>query len=368
MATKRIIMIEPCGKRGIIHYTHNLSNELVRLGHQVLLVTSLGFETKGLRRNYQAIEVFDRFMPHPFRFCNFLIRTVRIKPDIIHLQGAIHPILYFFLLKVLRRISRAKFIYTAHEVIPKGKKWYGNYGLLTRLYQIVNSIIVHANTSKEEIVGYFNIKPEKIFISLHGNYIFFRKISDDIEDSIERCSNQKVILFFGIIEERKGLIYLIRAFSQVRKKIYNVRLLIVGQPFEDVTPYLKEIKILNLQSWVDTHFEYIPVKEVSKYFRFADIVVLPYIYASQSGVIAAAYSFAKPVIATNCGGLSEMVEDGKSGFIVPAKDVESLTSAMVKILKDDILRDRMGKYAERLAREKFSWDKIAKGIERIYES
>ena len=366
MLSKRIVIIEPCGRRGLIHYAHNLCNALAQLGHNVVLVTSLGFETKSIERKYKAIEIFDRFMPHPFKIFSFLIRIIRMRPDIIHFQGAIHHTLYFFLLKFLKIISRAKSIYTAHEIIPKSKKWHNRYSILKKLYEIVDSIIVHAKVSKEEIIDRFNIKAEKIFIMPMGSNTFLGEINDDLEDHIEAYNNQKLVLFFGIIEEKKGLIYLIRAFAEVRKKINNVRLLVVGQPFEDVTPYVREIELLNLQDWVDTHFEYVPIEEVSKYFRSSDIVVLPYTHTCQSGLIVTAYSFAKPVITTNCGGLPEMVEDGKSGIIVPAKDVENLSMAMVRILEDNILRDKMGRYAERLAREKFSWDRITKEIEKIY--
>ena len=77
-------------------------------------------------------------------------------------------------------------------------------------------------------------------------------------------------------------------------------------------------------------------------FQRASIVVLPYIEGSQTGIIPIAYSFKKPVIATNVGSISEVVEDGVTGFIVPPRDSHALADAIIKILKDDDLRKRDG--------------------------
>ena len=101
---------------------------------------------------------------------------------------------------------------------------------------------------------------------------------------------------------------------------------------------------------VDNHF--IPDDKVAQYFGEASVVVLPYVDASQSGVVPMAYAFERAVVATRIGGLPSVVDDGVTGFLVAPRDVDELANALIKLLEDDGLRRRMGKAGrEKLARE-----------------
>ena len=98
---------------------------------------------------------------------------------------------------------------------------------------------------------------------------------------------------------------------------------------------------------VVVHNEYIPDERRSQLFRQASVVVLPYVEASQSGVIPLAYSFMKPVVATTVGGLPEMVEDGRTGYLVPPRDERALADAIVRLLRDKTLCLQMGLQGKR---------------------
>ena len=97
------------------------------------------------------------------------------------------------------------------------------------------------------------------------------------------------------------------------------------------------------------------------------MVVLPYVEATQSAVIPIAYVFGKPVVVTNVGALSEVVEQGKTGFIVPPKDEKLLAEAVIKLLKNDKLRKEMGKNAYKFAMTELSLDKIANMTIEVYK-
>lgn len=362
----KILIIEPSGKRGLCQYTHNLANAIAIRNHQVLLATAIEFETKNLPRRYEAIEVFNRFSTNPFRILYFFLYVRKFNPDVIHIQGAIHPGVYLVLWKVLKKITDSIFIYTPHDIFPKRKKIY-HYYVLKQLYQGMSYVIVHAQQNKELLLQYFKLQTEKISVLSVGNNMAIAK-GLSLGEEVHIPKDKKVILFFGIIEPQKGLMILIKALPEIKKSIPDVLLLIAGQPFEDVGPYIKEIKQLNLEESVKLKLGYIAIHEIPNVFKVADLVVLPYNQVSQSGVVLSAYSFGKPVVATSVGGISEIVDEGKTGLLIPPDNPKALAKAVIRLLKDDVLREKMGKKALEIVQKNHSWDSIAEKTELIYRS
>ncbi|MCS7228018.1 MAG: glycosyltransferase family 4 protein, partial [Endomicrobia bacterium] len=111
--------------------------------------------------------------------------------------------------------------------------------------------------------------------------------------------------------------------------------------------------------------KYIPDEEVKNIFLDASIVVLPYRDATQSGVVGIAYAFARPVVATNVGGISELVVDGETGFLSKSNTNEEIAELIVKLFKDRNLYKNMCLNAYYFYRTKFSWDSIAKKVLQI---
>jgi len=111
----------------------------------------------------------------------------------------------------------------------------------------------------------------------------------------------------------------------------------------------------------------IPYKEGAELFQRCSVVVLPYIDASQSGVIPTAYGFKKPIVVTDVGSIPEIVDDGVTGFIVPPRNTEALADAIVKLLEDEDLRKQMGESAYKKLKTDLSWDKIAEKTIEVYK-
>ena len=101
------------------------------------------------------------------------------------------------------------------------------------------------------------------------------------------------------------------------------------------------------------HFRFIPDSEIATYFAAADVVLAPYRTEAQSGVALTAFHFGRPVIASNVGGLPEVVKDGENGFIVPPDDADALASAVDRFFASD--RATMERRAADSARM-YSWE------------
>ncbi len=141
-------------------------------------------------------------------------------------------------------------------------------------------------------------------------------------------TDAEVLLFFGYVRRYKGLDVLIEAFAIARSQRPALFLLIAGEFYEDEAKYRRQIAALGVEDAVKVVNAYIPNEEVGMYYSAADVVVLPYREATQSGILATAYTFQRPVIATAVGGLQELVEEGKTGLIAPPEDPHQLAATI----------------------------------------
>jgi glycosyltransferase involved in cell wall biosynthesis len=123
---------------------------------------------------------------------------------------------------------------------------------------------------------------------------------------------------------------LLEVMPAIRAQVPNAHLLVVGEFYDDPRPYRETVRHLGIESAVTFIDEYVANETVHRYFMAANLVVLPYREATQSGILSIAYGFARPVVVTDVGGLAELVEDGKTGFIVPPHDPQKLIGAIVR--------------------------------------
>ena len=115
--------------------------------------------------------------------------------------------------------------------------------------------------------------------------------------------------------------------------------------------------------WADIRF--VPVEDIKAYLSVIDVLVQPYISASQSGNTAMAYAAGVPVISTNVGGLAEMTEDRKTGYVITPGDPEAIADAVSKCFENDNY-EKMSQNACRAAAEQFNWEKIAEQTAAVY--
>lgn len=179
----------------------------------------------------------------------------------------------------------------------------------------------------------YGVNPDRILVNRLGIYDIIRIFK------IKFVSIPHNVLFFGRISPYKGIEYLCEAMKIVHKAVPDATLTIAGggQMYFNVEPYQ------NLD-YFEFRNRYINMCELAELVSRCSFVVCPYTDATQSGVIMTSFALGKPVVATDVGGMSEMVEDGKSGRLIPPKDTESLAKAITGLLKNDNMLQTMRDY------------------------
>jgi glycosyltransferase involved in cell wall biosynthesis len=277
------------------------------------------------------------------------------KPDVIHLQQG-H--LYFnFALPLLRRYPLVITVHDPqHHVGDKESRKTPQF-VMNAGYRQATRLIVHAERMKDALAGEGQVPRDKIDIVPH------LAIGDpDAAQDVSEVPN--TVLFFGRIWAYKGLDYLIKAEPLISDVIPDVRIVIAGRG-DDFGPY-RELMIHPDRFVV--YNDFITDEHKHQLFREASVVVLPYIEATVSGVIPTAYTLAKPVVATTVGGLPEMVDDGKTGYLVPPRDAEGIAEAVIKLLRDPEARRMMGDQAKHKIESEWSPDACARKTLKVYEA
>ena len=173
-----------------------------------------------------------------------------------------------------------------------------------------------------------------------------------------------VLLFFGFVRPYKGLEYLIQALPRIRERL-PVHLIVAGEFWssrEFYERFAQEFGVLPQISFVD---RYLPDEELQPFFELADVVVLPYVSATQSAVVPLAFGFNKPVITTRVGGLAEVVRDGVNGLIVPPQDEVALADAVIRFLTTEVGEHIRNQMAAGGASVGYSWEELVGTIEAL---
>jgi glycosyltransferase involved in cell wall biosynthesis len=173
-------------------------------------------------------------------------------------------------------------------------------------------------------------------------------------------SEKKVLLFFGLVRDYKGLDVLISAFSELDD---SFQLVIAGEVYSGKEKYLEQIERSGVKERISFLDRYIPDDEVVTLYSAADVCVLPYRTATQSGVTAASFHFEVPVIATNVGGLKESVGDKELGLIIDNADPKLLSTAVENYFSKG-LADRFISNI-RSEKQNNSWDHFASEMIRF---
>jgi glycosyltransferase involved in cell wall biosynthesis len=330
---------------GIAHYSTLLVREL-RRHHLVRFVT--------LRRQYpeflfpgqsqyddSAATITEENEPiidsiNPLTWLRTAFTLWRGRHDLVIVQwwNPFFGLAFGTITNLLSLVSRARICFLCHNVLPhEGSlldRWLTGYA-----FSRATHFIVHSEHDKTNLLALAPRAP--VTKTRHPTYAVFGAHDLCDKAAARRRLGLRVdratLLFFGLIRPYKGLEYLLRAMPLVVREVDCV-LLVVGEFYEPKDRYTHLIEDLRLGEQVELIDRYVKNEEVSLYFRSADVVVLPYVEATQSGVVQIAFGLEVPVITTDVGGLPEIVEDGFTGFVVASRSSEQLAGAIVRFYRE----------------------------------
>jgi len=244
--------------------------------------------------------------------------------------GLCHGVISF----LIRKKYKNKILFITENVVSHEANWFDK--LLTKFGLAHASDFLALSKKVEEELIRFS-KGKKIYHSELPIYDCYKNEKDVegtlFKDELGIEKNNKVILFFGYVRKYKGLDILISAFSTILKKHPDTTLLVVGEFYEKPDSYIKLIDGYKIHKQVIVINRFVRNEEVSKYYLVADVVVLPYRSATQSGILNVAYGFNKPVIVTDVGGLAEFVVENKTGFVVKPDSPNAILLGYEKFLE-----------------------------------
>jgi glycosyltransferase involved in cell wall biosynthesis len=341
-------------------YSVRLASALARIADVQLLLPRALFEPfAGLADPALTVEPFDRpRLRQPvaqLRSARELAERIRaFRPDVLHVQQG--HLWANLALPFLRSIPLVVTVHDARHHPGDAESARTPQWVMDAGFRLASDLIVHAGTVEATV-------RERIGRSGDDVHLVPHIAIGGREDAPHRDEDPAMVLFFGRIWPYKGLEYLVRAEPLVTAAVPQVRFVVAGRG-EDLDRY---VRMMVHPERFEVRNAFISEDDRVELFQRAAVVVLPYLEASQSGVVPVAYAFAKPVVATTVGGLPEAVDDGVTGLLVPPADEAALAAAIVRLLRDPDLRHRMGAAGLRKLEAESGPDVVAAQTLAVYE-
>jgi glycosyltransferase involved in cell wall biosynthesis len=333
-------------------YTHRVAHALAARCDVLLVQPRLHAEAF-LRSDRPRLTVWTFDKPRlrqpwrQLRTIRAILRRIReFAPEVVHVQSG-HA--WFHL--ALPMLRDCPVVVTIHDVLrhvgdrdsQKTPQWVADFG-----HRCGDHVIVHSERIRRLALGRLRIPAAHVHVVPHVALGSGGGASVAAEEP-------GPVLFFGRIWGYKGLEYLIRAEPAITASVPDARIVVAGEGesferYAGLMVHPERFVVVN---------RFIPDRERDELFRRASVVVLPYVEASQSGVVPLAYTFGKPVVATDVGGLPDMVEHGRTGYVVPSRDVPALAEAIVTLLKNRDLRQTFGQNARHIVETSWSAATVA---------
>lgn len=356
---------------GVGYYVHNLAKKLVEREQKVTIITR-GSLHRARNEMIDGIDVFKVcYLPiYPFHVLllgasvNRLFKSLESKFTIVHLHSPM-PLLVRTSLPVLTTVhtpmkidARYHEIFDLYSLAEKAQSIAVYPFLESKVLRASSKITSVSRTVAQELEEY-GIDSDKVVVV--GNGVDEKTFVPTRE---KKCA-QDYVLYTGVLRARKGLFDLIKCADYVCRAHRDVKFVICGRgPF--LNKLRERVRKMGLQEKI-VFLGYVERKKLIQVYQNATLQAVPSHYEGMPTVLLEAMSCGLPVVATNIGGNNEVVSSGSNGFLVPPKAPRAMADAMLQLLDDDSLRERIGRAARKTIEEKYTWDRIADNIVQCYE-
>ncbi len=356
---------------GIAHYNASLVDILNKQDHNVLAISYLklypGFLFPGTseidstsRPTEDSNPLLVAWQPWTWKKAMKLCRDNGVERLVVHHW---HP----FFAPCLRYLTKMKsskgFVIIAHNVIPHEQKKAGR--ILNRwLFKKADKVIVGGKGEQDNLQQLVSGVPSTVIP--HPVYDRFSNADpvltkETAKQKLGYPIDQPLIMHIGLIRKYKGVDILLEAVPLIKNSDVSVE--IAGEFYDDIEPYREQIKNLGIGNKVKLHNKYLVSEEMTLRLIAADVIVLPFRHATQSGVAMAALACGTPVIASKVGGLPDVILPGENGDLVPPENSGALAASIDKFFNiDKKIRVEMREKIKDHAHAHFSWERLADEI------
>jgi glycosyltransferase involved in cell wall biosynthesis len=370
---KKVIIIGPAFpfRGGISNFNNALGKAFYDKSYDITLYSfslqypsflfpgSTQYETGDPPKNLKIKTIINSINPFNWLRVSRLINNE--KPDLVIIRywlpfmaPCLGTISYFLNKKI-------KILAITDNIIPHEKRLGDN--LLTKYFVSSCDAFLSLSASVLDDLNKFTNSTFKKFIP-HPIYdVFGDKISK--KEALLRLKldpEDNHLLFFGFVRKYKGLDLMLRAMADNRIKEIGVKLIIAGEFYENKNEYLDLIDELNISDQIIMRSDFIPSDEVKNYFCASDMVTQTYRTATQSGVTQIAYSFDRPMLVTDVGGLAEIVPHNLVGYVT-SQEPNDISESIIDFYKNN--RESYFESNVKKEKKKFSWDSFILGIDEL---
>ncbi|HXG67632.1 MAG TPA: glycosyltransferase family 4 protein [Blastocatellia bacterium] len=334
----RITIVGPAYpmRGGIAHHVYWLRQALAARGHEAQVISfrklypSLLFpgatemDTSGRKLDAGATPLLTSLNPLTWKRAQREIRAFRPACVVFQWWQPFFAPLAGTLARWLRK-SGAVCVFECHNVHPHEQTPLDNY-LLRYAFRPADHFITHSQRDREELLAL--MPGSRVSVSPLPALAEFAGPNRGRRDG-------RTILFFGKVRKYKGLDVLLAALPKVLAQV-DCRLLVVGEFYDSIDRYRRLIRDYGIEDNVRVEDRYVANEEVASLFERADVLALPYVSASQSGVAKIAVTNALPMIAADVGGLSEVVRDNETGLLFPPGDADALADCLISFFAKNL--------------------------------
>ncbi len=357
---------------GVVKHIFYLDREFQRLGHDVRIIAACSddvgdvpphvIKVSGSIAHIPFAGSVGRITlsPRVYRRVKKILKQERF--DVIHIHEPLTPALPLSVLRHAPLSPQSVVVGTFHAYRESAHPGYEYVKpIFEPFFNRLDGRIAVSEVVRELLLSYF---PDDYRIIPNG--IDLERFSDPALRPIERFDDGKLnVLFVGRLEKRKGFKYLLQAFAQVKKAVPQARLIVVGAyDKEDKEPFVLYARQHRLR---DVRFiGYVSEEDLPRYYRTCHVFCAPSTGFESFGIILLeAMAAGRPIVASNIDGYRGVLEDGREGLLIQPENEQLLANALIRLLKDPALCERMGRQGQAKAAD-YDWPKVAQQVLDYY--